>query len=74
MTIGNPLCHKCKHFYLNVGENGRSGCKAFPDGIPDEVRGGYNHRNVLPHQVGKYVYEEAKWEELSPFAQYLRTL
>lgn len=74
MTIGNPLCHKCKHFHVNTNEINQIGCRAFPSGIPDEARGGYNHLSILPGQEGEYVYEEANWEELSPFAQFLRTL
>lgn len=71
MTIGNPLCNECKHFCLNHGDGTGTGCRAFPNGIPDEARGGYNHHNVLEGQVGDYVYEKANYDELPPFGKYL---
>lgn len=71
--IGNPLCFDCIHYHLNNGE-GTIGCRAFPTEIPEEAQHGHNHLNVLPGQVGNYVFQEAKFEELSPFAKYLRKL
>ena len=71
MTIGNPLCFKCKHYCINHGDGTGSGCRAFPNEIPEEVRYGYNHHSVFPGQVGNYVYEEAKYEELPPVGKFL---
>lgn len=71
--ILNPLCDSCRHLYLNNGE-GIIGCRAFPDGIPDDVYGGYRHRQIYTGQVGIYVYEKIKEEELSAFMKYLRKL
>ncbi len=34
-----PACLKCKHFF---DEKGPLKCKAFPDGIPDEIAVGGN--------------------------------
>lgn len=71
MYIVNPLCNQCKHACLNYGDGSGHGCRAFPNGIPEEAKGGYNHHKVLPGQVGEYVYELANYEDLSPFAKYL---
>jgi len=34
-TLKGPICQKCKHF--NRKEYGKFKCKAFPNGIPDEI-------------------------------------
>lgn len=63
--IEAPKCweRKCKHF-LGVkqdedGElNERVVCKAFPDGIPEEIAYGDNlHEKPLPDQGNDIVYE-----------------
>lgn len=69
--IGNPLCFECKHICHNHGDGTGHGCRAFPEGIPEEAQGGYNHHSVLPGQVGDYVYEKANYEDLPPFGKYL---
>ncbi|WP_289835420.1 hypothetical protein [uncultured Phocaeicola sp.] len=71
---GNQLCFSCAHYYFNNGESDTTGCRAFPQGIPSSVYGGYNHRKVVNGQVGSYVYQEAGYEDLCPFAQYLYKL
>ena len=67
-------CFECVHFYFNNGERDTSGCRAFPDEIPNIVMGGYNHDVALDGQVGDYVYQKATYDELCPFAQYLESL
>lgn len=40
-------CLKCRHFDLNLT------CKAFPDGIPEEIMTGqHDHRNPYPGDQG----------------------
>lgn len=49
-------CQECKHRLL-------FGCKAFPNGIPDEIAQGIKlHDTVLPEQVGSYVFEKGESE------------
>lgn len=67
-------CFECAHNFFNNGEGKNDGCRAFPDGIPNKVNGGYTHDEVLPGQVGNYVYRKATYEELCPFAKYLYDL
>lgn len=70
---GNQLCPQCKHYFLNNGE-GTFGCRAFPEGIPLVAKHGHNHHAIIEGQKGDYVYSKVKYEELSPFAQYLDKL
>lgn len=47
------ICFKCKHFDVING-----GCKAFPDGIPDEITMGENsHIFPLKQQQNNIVFE-----------------
>jgi len=64
--LSEPACwiRKCKH-YIGVKQgkddeaNERNVCKAFPDGIPDEIAYGDNfHAIPLPEQKGDFVYEK----------------
>jgi len=52
MTIGPaPMCLFCKH--LIETEEGRDVCKAFPEGIPDEIYFHYyDHRKEFPGDKG----------------------
>lgn len=50
------ICFNCKHFQIVEG-----GCKAFPDGIPDEITSGLNqHSKPLPEQENNIVFEAKK--------------
>lgn len=68
---GNRLCDDCVHNFLNNDE-GVCGCRAFPNGIPEEAHYGHAHHNTISGQNGDYVYRKATYDELSPFAKYLR--
>lgn len=47
------VCFNCKHFRRFEG-----GCKAFPDGIPDEITSGENeHSKPLAEQENDLVFE-----------------
>lgn len=48
----NLLCYDCKHFDPIGG-----GCKAFPDGIPDEIIESNKHFEPLKDQENKIVFE-----------------
>ncbi len=53
-TIPVGYCHRCKHKYKS-----RLGCKAYPDGIPDELLlNEMKHDIVYPNQKGDYVFED----------------
>ena len=62
-----PTCftRKCKN-YSGVKNDGnelteRNFCKAFPDGIPDEIAYGDNkHLKLLPDQKNNIVFEKAE--------------
>mgnify|MGYP000945851891 CR=1 FL=1 len=55
---------KCRHFIGTTGGNGgelsvRWTCRAFPDGIPDEIVLGKDpHDDVREDQVGDFVFEK----------------
>jgi hypothetical protein len=46
-------CKYCSHYKLDG-----SGCKAFPDSIPISFASGNEHTEVVPGQVGDFVYKE----------------
>jgi len=67
--LDQPECHKrkCVHFLgckdLVEGEEITeiAICKAFPNGIPDDIAYGENkHSKVVKGQVGNYVYERER--------------
>ena len=45
------ICFKCKHW-------GSFGCKAFPEGIPNEILMENEHSKPLPGQGNDIVFEE----------------
>ena len=53
MTIGAaPMCIGCKNYISDSTEPGFH-CRAFPDGIPDEIfEGGFNHRKPFKGDHG----------------------
>lgn len=56
-----PQCYVCKHF--NHGEKLIS-CKAYPNGIPDEIYSELEpHNKINIGQVGYYVYKPEVEEE-----------
>ncbi len=55
--ITNPICNKCRHFCLNHGDGTGIGCKAFPNGIPDEAM--CNHYKKIAGQKGEPLEELA---------------
>jgi hypothetical protein len=57
MGFFSDVCSSCKHQY-DVIEKGRT-CKAFPEGIPDEIWLGENkHLKPLPDQKNDIVFEK----------------
>jgi hypothetical protein len=56
MTIGAvPDCEQCVHKYTGEDE---FGCKAYPEGIPEDILVGEKHTEVRDDQIGKFVYEK----------------
>jgi hypothetical protein len=66
-------CESCKHYtggklfnQIETKDEFVEGdflptCKAFPDGIPEEISIGKNkHDKITKEQVGEYVYEPVK--------------
>lgn len=55
--IEKCICVGCKHNFSFAKLN----CKAFPEGIPEDVLKGENrHSEVLKNQKGKLIYERRK--------------
>lgn len=46
------ICFNCKHWVAVEG------CKAFPDGIPDEILQTNKHDKPLPDQKNNLVFEK----------------
>lgn len=67
--IVNSPCRDCIHNYANNGE-GINGCRAFPEGIPTNVLLPNGHSKHIPGQKGDYIFKEALYDELTPYAQY----
>ncbi len=61
MEAVDLVCFKCKNY-----RRFRSGCLAFPNGIPDQITSGQNeHSKPLKGQRNKIVFEpikEGDWE------------
>lgn len=68
-----PLCYMCEYYVPGMDPENRMNrpvCRAFPDGIPDEImNGGYDHRqplfdeNILFKLSKNYTAEDLKeWE------------
>lgn len=56
MEAVNFVCFNCEHFTDEA-----PGCKAFPDGIPEEITSGKNkHRKPLKGQKNDIVFKRAK--------------
>lgn len=62
ILIQGDSCFGCLHLLcpggmLSQGEGERGKCKAFPDGIPDDIWfRGLEHDKVMPGQVGDFRY------------------
>lgn len=52
------ICYNCKHF-----NNMEPGCKAFPEGIPDEILQTNEHSKPLPEQKNDLVFTKISPEE-----------
>lgn len=52
-TTIDLICFDCVHF-----DEINGGCKAFPDGIPDEILLTNKHSKPLPNQGNDIVFEE----------------
>ena len=51
VEVNPPMCVRCKHFRIDEKRN-RLVCDAFPDGIPEEILRGYDHRKPYPGDHG----------------------
>lgn len=55
MSQYNVICSKCKNF--NTGKLSFT-CKAFPDGIPDDIlTEDFIHKKIHPKQKNKILFE-----------------
>jgi hypothetical protein len=58
MIYSEPICERCKHI---LNEKPGYFCKAFPEGIPEEIlTGDNNHSKPLPEQTNDIVFEKVK--------------
>lgn len=64
------LCFKCEHFCSNNYDGLGCGCRAFPNGIPDDVKC-WQHTCIFEGQVGTYVFKELPEEVSTPFKEYV---
>ena len=62
MTIDKKICWGCDHWWVNNEDGIRGGCRAFPDGIPDEhfIGPKNSHDKVFKDQKNDFVYTPAK--------------
>lgn len=70
----NAPCFKCEHYCMNNFDGLTSGCRAFPNGIPESVKIGYNHNEIIKGQKGDFIFTEIKEESFNPFAGYVNFL
>ena len=56
------ICFICDHFCRNNDDGLMMGCRAFPNGIPDDIGNEHDHDNVIKGQIGDYVFTPAKRE------------
>lgn len=55
-----PICNMCEYYKAGAGESdGVSKCVAFPEGIPNEIRDGFDHREPLGNE--NTLFERAEW-------------
>jgi len=55
METMNPICESCIHFTPLAG-----GCKAFPEGIPEEILESNKHDKPIKGQKNDLVYMPVK--------------
>lgn len=72
MYYSESRCHICEHFCRNNNDGLGCGCRAFPDGIPEEARAGYSHDSIIQGQVGDYVFTPRDENNLTDFAKWLK--
>ncbi|KAA6302929.1 MAG: hypothetical protein EZS26_000824 [Candidatus Ordinivivax streblomastigis] len=56
MEVLDLICFNCTHFCDNNNDGLLSGCRAFPDGIPDSIMFTNQHNKPLkPYSTEKYL-------------------
>lgn len=70
----NPKCFVCEHFCRNNDDGLLCGCRAFPNGIPEEAMDGFNHSHILEGQIGEYVFTPRDENNLTEFAKWQKRL
>ena len=54
------ICFGCEHCHINNGDNLLVGCRAFPEGVPENIGWKHSHDEIVEGQIGDYVYKRAK--------------
>lgn len=59
MTYEYPDCIKCEHY--NKDKDGFNfTCKAYPNGIPEDIRLGKKHNKIRSDQKGNFIFKKVE--------------
>jgi hypothetical protein len=62
MIVENFICFECEHWNSNNPDGLDTGCRAFPNGIPQKYPQENEHKQPFEEQKGDYVFKKVKPE------------